>query len=326
MRRFSKYIRFIVCTLLIYFVIQQVDYGPLKNIYKNIRIQYCIIIFGIIFVQDIIKALKWRILLLVKNIKLSIINIIQVDYASTFLSLFVPSSISLDLFRGYGLSKEVASKNQVASSIVVDRALSLFALLMVAITSAFLFYGTIETPEVAYSSFSILAIFVSTVLILNNKYVIRYFSRYKKLIRKYMILKKLNELRHSINEYKYYRDKLVKVFLLSLLMQICRILVYYFAALALNVDMPFKYFMIFTPIVMFLVMLPISLAGVGLREGGFVFFFSKVGVLPSTAFAISALVSFIIIISILPGGLVLAIKGLALKKKSMTIEETSLIT
>ena len=151
-------------------------------------------------------------------------------------------------------------------------------------------------------------------------------SRDKATIRKYNSLQKLEELRGSVNEYKLHRSKLIKVFFLSVAMQTLRIVVYYLASLAVNANIPFQYFMIFTPIVMFLVMLPISLAGIGLRESSFVYFFSKVGVLGTIAFAIPALVSLMVVISVLPGGLILAVKGLALKKQSVPAEESSVTT
>ncbi len=112
MKRFLKILRFAICLGLIYFVISRVDYEPLKAILRDLRLEFCLAIIGALYVQDFIKALKWHTLLLAKNINLSILRIIQVDFASTFLSLFVPSTISLDLFRAYGLSKEVASKNR----------------------------------------------------------------------------------------------------------------------------------------------------------------------------------------------------------------------
>ncbi len=307
-------------------MISKVDYEPLKAILRDLRLEFCLAIIGVLYVQDFIKALKWHTLLLAKNINLSILRIIQVDFASTFLSLFVPSTISLDLFRAYGLSKEVASKKQAASSIIVDRALSLFALIVVANVSVVLFYKTIAVPEVAYISTSTLVGFVAVVLIIDSRFVIRFLSRYEATIKKYKILQKLGELRESINEYKLHKSKLVKVFLLSVAMQTLRIVVYYLASLAVNANIPFQYFMIFTPIVMFLVMLPISLAGIGLRESSFVYFFTKVGVLGTIAFAIPALVSLMVVISVLPGGVIVALKGLALKKQPVTVEESSVIT
>ncbi|MCH7681095.1 flippase-like domain-containing protein [candidate division KSB1 bacterium] len=326
MKFFLKILRVVICLGLIYFVVSKVDYEPLRAILRDLRIEFCIAIIGVLYVQNFIKALKWHTLLQAKNINLSLLRILQVDFSSTFLSLFVPSTISLDLFRAYGLSKEVASKKQTASSIIVDRLLSLFALIVVANISVLLFYKTIAVPEVAYTSISTLIVFTAVVLIINSRFVVRFLSRYKATIRKYNILHKLEELRGSVNEYKLHRSKLIKVFFLSVAMQTLRIVVYYLASLAVNANIPFQYFMIFTPIVMFLVMLPISLAGIGLRESSFVYFFSKVGVLGTIAFAIPALVSLMVVISVLPGGLILAVKGLALKKQPVPAEESSVTT
>ena len=322
MKFFLKILRVVICLGLIYFVVSKVDYEPLRAILRDLRIEFCIAIIGVLYLQNFIKALKWHTLLQAKNINLSVLRILQVDFSSTFLSLFVPSTISLDLFRAYGLSKEVASKKQTAASIIVDRLLSLFALIVVVL----LFYKTIAVPEVAYTSISTLIVFTAVVLIINSRFVVRFLSRYKATIRRYNILHKLEELRGSVNEYKLHRSKLIKVFFLSVAMQTLRIVVYYLASLAVNANIPFQYFMIFTPIVMFLVMLPISLAGIGLRESSFVYFFSKVGVLGTIAFAIPALVSLMVVISVLPGGLILAVKGLALKNKPVPAEESSVTT
>lgn len=315
MNFFLKILRFLICLGLIYFVISKVDYEPLKAIVRDIRIEFCLALIVLIYLQDIIMALKWRVLLLAKEIQLPLTKIIQVDFASKFLSLFVPSTISLDLFRAYGLAKAGASKKQTAASIIVDRALGLFALIIVANISVLLFYKAISIPEVAFTSISTLVGFVAFVLIINSRFVIGFLSRYEATIKKYKILHKLEELRGSINEYKLHKTKLVKVFLLSVVIQTLRMVVYYVASLAVNANVPFQYFVIFTPIVMFLVMLPISLAGVGIRESGFVYFFTKVGVLGTIAFAIPALVSLMVVISVLPGGLIIALKGLALKKR-----------
>ncbi len=325
MKIFLKSLRWLVCIGLIYFVINKVDYEPLLSIVGQIRIKYCFAILGVLYFQNIIKALKWHTLLLAKGIKIPLRKIIRVDWASSFLSLFVPSTISQDLFRGYGLSKKAVSKKQAASSIIVDRALSLFALIFVANLSVLLFYQTIAVREVAYASFSTLIAFVIVVFIVNRESLVRRLLRCTTL-KKLKVLKKIDELRRSVNEYKLYKARLLRVFLLSVVMQMLRILVYYFGSLAINANVSYEYFMIYTPIVMLFVMLPISLAGIGLREGSFVYFFTKIGVLHATAFAIPALVSLMVVISVLPGGLVIALRGLSLKKRTTVVEESPAIT
>jgi uncharacterized protein (TIRG00374 family) len=319
-KKILKAVRFFICTALIYFVISQLDYEPLKEIFSELNLIYCLLILTTLYFQNVIKALKWHTLLAAKQIKIPLLRIIQVDFASTFLTLFVPSSLSLDLFRAYGLGKEAIPKKHAASSIIVDRILSLFALLTVANLSVLFFYRLIRLPEVMYFTVSVLCLFLTVILFINSRFFDRFIQRYDQLIQKYKILGKLVELHHSIQDYRSFRKQLFVVFLLSLAMQSCRILVYYFASLAVNADVALVYLMVFTPVVMFLVMLPISLAGIGLREGSYIYLLGQIGVPASTAFAISALVSLVVVISILPGGLILAFKGLALKQKTATLE------
>jgi uncharacterized protein (TIRG00374 family) len=211
---------------------------------------------AILLVQLFIKALKWHILLSARGIKISIGKILQVDYASTFMSLFVPSSISLDIFRAYGLSREYVSKKHAASSIIVDRVLGLLALLTVACISVALFYDTIKVPTAAYISFSALALFILMILLFTSKSVDRYIAGKETFIQKSRLLKKLNGLRSSINEYTLYKKQLSRVFLLSVLMQLARIFVYYSAALSMNAHIDLEYFLALTPIVILFVVLP----------------------------------------------------------------------
>jgi uncharacterized membrane protein YbhN (UPF0104 family) len=68
---------------------------------------------------------------------------------------------------------------------------------------------------------------------------------------------------------------------------------------------PLAYFFLYVPLITVLAMLPVSVAGLGVREGGVVFFFGKVGVDPATALGMS-LIWFSLTV------LVSAIGGLAL--------------
>ena len=314
MKRYYRHIRFLLSFLLIYLIISRIDFAPLKIVLKDIRIQYIFMGFAIFLVHDLIKATKWNILLKLKDIRIGIIKLIQLDYASKFLALFLPSSISVDLFRAYGLSKEVASLSQAASSIIVDRVLSLLSLVVIANISLAAFYETVGNPQIAYITVTALIVMILGITALSNERIDTKLMKHENSLNRIGFLRKMITLRRSIMDYKKYRGKLLCVFSLSIIMQLFRIAIYYTASLAVNVEINYQYFVIFTPIVVLVSMLPISLAGIGLREGSFVYFYTKIGVSPHNAFAIAALVSLMVIFSSLPGGLVLAMKGLVVKK------------
>jgi hypothetical protein len=78
----------------------------------------------------------------------------------------------------------------------------------------------------------------------------------------------------------------------------------YFIGLSLGVKIDFVYFLIFLPIIGAITLLPIAMGGLGLREGLFVVYFAKAGVIKQLALAMSLLsFSFIIFYGAI-GGLI----------------------
>jgi hypothetical protein len=81
----------------------------------------------------------------------------------------------------------------------------------------------------------------------------------------------------------------------------------YFIGLSLGVKVDFIYFVIFLPIIGAITLLPIAIGGLGLREGLFVVYFAKVGVVKQLALAMSLLsFSFIVFYGAI-GGLIYAL-------------------
>jgi len=63
----------------------------------------------------------------------------------------------------------------------------------------------------------------------------------------------------------------------------------YFIALSLEISIPILYFSFLLPVVWLATMLPVSISGLGVREGAFVYLFGLIGMDNQTAIAISAI-------------------------------------
>jgi uncharacterized membrane protein YbhN (UPF0104 family) len=88
---------------------------------------------------------------------------------------------------------------------------------------------------------------------------------------------------------------------------------------ALNLPVPLWYLTLFIPLIHILSALPLSFAGLGVREGGYVAFLALVGVGRDQALAFGLLWSTLVLGSGLVGGLVLLFSSevrLALAEKS----------
>jgi hypothetical protein len=92
--------------------------------------------------------------------------------------------------------------------------------------------------------------------------------------------------------------------LLTGFVQMLRILVFYAVAVSFGVHVSVTYYFIFVPLIMLLIILPVSINGIGVREGSFVVFFARVGVPPAQAFIISFVVSVLTTLMTAVGGIV----------------------
>lgn len=90
---------------------------------------------------------------------------------------------------------------------------------------------------------------------------------------------------------------------LSVLVQLANVLVLYILARGLSINLEFSMFMIFMLTVLFLSMLPISIAGWGVREGAMVGALAVVGVPTHQSLAPSICFGLALVFISLPGGL-----------------------
>lgn len=91
---------------------------------------------------------------------------------------------------------------------------------------------------------------------------------------------------------------------LSVLIQVINVLVLYTLGQGLSIHMALGHYFVFMPVVLFLSMLPISIAGWGVREGAMVAALAVVGVPAHESLALSICFGLCLIFVSLPGGLI----------------------
>ena len=96
---------------------------------------------------------------------------------------------------------------------------------------------------------------------------------------------------------------------ISLVFNILLIAVNYLIALSLGIEIPLWYFLLFIPLTSFLLVLPISLSGLGVREGAYVYLFAQAGVSAPLALAMSLLFYALNVATGLIGGVLYVFEG-----------------
>ncbi len=278
---------------LLTFLLVKIDWDTVLRNLGSANIYLIIFASLLNFVERLEMTYKWNLLIKIRNIFVSFGRLFWINAIGSFLGLFLPSSVGTDVVRGYYLVRNNSEKSVSISSVFVDRVLGMFALLILGVISVFFAGDVISKYNIKIYVVGLFVLSVLSIYLFQKDWVINYFQKLKKPIRYRKIFEYGTKLHNSILEYKKYPKTLLLSFFVTLLVQITRVLTYYFIALAFDINVPIVYYFLFVPLIMIVMMLPISVGGFGLREGAFVGFFTLVGMSINDAVIISFINSFL---------------------------------
>ena len=115
------------------------------------------------------------------------------------------------------------------------------------------------------------------------------------------VTRRLLRLTDAVGRYRNRRSVLVHVLVWSLVVQVLRITQAYVLAVGLGITVPFTYFLLFMPLGLLLLLLPISISGFGAPQAGIVWLLRPMSVADADAFALSTLIVLTGLAGNLPG-------------------------
>jgi hypothetical protein len=116
------------------------------------------------------------------------------------------------------------------------------------------------------------------------------------------------ELTHATRAYARFHHELTTVLLGSVAVQVLRILQAYCLGRALGIGTPLAMYFTLIPLILLVMLLPVSINAIGTSQVAFVWFFGRVGVPQAEAFALSVLFLALGVIGNLPGGVLYAMQ------------------
>lgn len=244
---------------------------------------------------------KWLLLLRVKNKNISIFTVIRVYYIGTLIGFFLPTTVGGDVVRVLKLQSEENKGSDVLSSVILERMLGFVASAILAAITALcmILIYKLHIWHFLIIAGAVLVLFILILVVSLNKRLINRIDKSKKSSRNFL-LDKLKKLYMSYSEYKDHKGLLLIFLALSILEQLIPVLANYLACLALNLKIPFIYFLLIIPLVQLISRIPVSFEGIGINEGLMVYFFGLFALSKTGAFSIGLLGHVAIIIATLP--------------------------
>lgn len=272
-------LRSFVTFFLLFYLFKKTDFEKLKEIWKNISLFYYLLALGCFFSFQILVALRWKKICLSWNFEEKLNFYVKAYFMGFSLNTVLPGIVGGDILRGFLLTRRGLPWKKSSFSIVLDRGYGLLGIFI--ILALFLPFKGDFLPY----SFSI---FLKTLIYTG---LILFFSLSLFLSQK----EKLDLFKPLCIPYN-----LFPIFL-GFLIQVLFVLQFIFLALALRINFKVGHFFVIIPVISFLSALPISISGLGIREGSLSYFFSLLNYPLEYGLSLGLLGYSLILISALPG-------------------------
>ena len=299
-RKWLKALKILFTTGLLLVILNQLRNLSISNLIYILNWPIFLIAFLMLVLHNLFGAWRWSTLTRKFPVKTNIIRLLKYYYIGNFVSFFLPTSIGGDVARIILLRRESDSLEIGSSTVIVERVLGLISIIMLFAFS--MFFGIAEIITISFLwplLFFIMIVFFGVWFI--------FYIPENWLEKLLFFSPRINSKLHNIIQaLKAYRKESILMFQglgVSLLYQLAMIGAYYFLARSINLLIPFQHYLLIMPLVWILSLIPLSLNGLGIREGGFVYLFSLLGYPPDLLSFISILGVVLLIAQGLIGGI-----------------------
>lgn len=291
--------RLIVGVVIIAIILITADLEHFVQLLREIDARWLVVAFGVQVTANFIWAARWSILLKMYNLPVGYLRLVKSLYIAVFFNNLLPTSVGGDVYRSYYVLED---KRQFKKSLFITFMERLIGVIILAYIGVFAFvWHVLETQQVDVGLLSAMVVVFAVCggLIALQPAVFNFFNtRVLKPDRGLMVSMR-QQLAGALDTFHNAGSAKWRVYLLSLLVQFCGVLLYYCVGRSLGLAIELRHFLVIVPIVAILTLLPISFNGLGLREGGLIFITSALGlqVINSAAVALGLLVLGVTLVS-----------------------------
>jgi uncharacterized protein (TIRG00374 family) len=291
------------------FVVMRSDAQGLLEALRNTRVAYLPLAAAASFAVTCLMAYRWRAILAARAVRLKTRRLFVHYLIGIFFTSFVPGGgVSGDVARLIYVDREVRDKALVLSTLVYERLIGVFTLLLLGLAATLMTRASRQTDPMIYISEAILAVAFVAILTLMTEFVS---SRLAKLMRK--TGRRLRTVRlaeaaartlESISELRRDPTLLLRTSMISVLIRIVWTVGCYVVAWAMGLQIGLLTLFAFISLVDLVRLMPISVGGLGVREWIVIVLFGSIGISREQALTFSLLAFAPVYLNAIVGGIV----------------------
>jgi uncharacterized membrane protein YbhN (UPF0104 family) len=260
----KKAVRIICSVGLLGFLAWRTDWGHVLKTFTEIRLEYWLGAVGVYVTTQVASSLRWQLLSRPLGFERPFWQYFSFYFIGMFFNLVLPTSVGGDVVRAWYLDGGSGQKSRAFLSVFVDRLSGLLMMLVMAAAATLLVPVPLSTWSVACVWMSVSGAIVGLALL-------------PRVAQIPFLQARLGVLGSDASQCALMTLKPTPM-LLSLFVQGSNVVLTWMVGQAIGVTVPFGYYWVMVPIVSLLTLLPVSINGLGVREGGVALFLAPLGV------------------------------------------------
>jgi uncharacterized protein (TIRG00374 family) len=293
----SPWTRLILSAAILWWLSTRIDMAGAWRALVTVHLGYLALVLVLVGIDRLVMIYRWVLLLRASGVSIPIRKAADIFLVSSFVGSFLPAGVGGDAARAVSLRNQTVEGGEALASVVVDRLLGMLSLAAMGAVGLLAWAPGAGTVWRA----------IAAVVVLGSLCVATFWgdriARFVVPDRHHAgpVGRRLLRLTDAVSRYRGRGGTLAQVMAWSILVQFLRITQAWLLGLGLGLTVPFAYYMLFMPLGLLMLLLPISVSGFGLPQGVIVWLLRPMGVADEASFALSTLIVLTGLAGNLPG-------------------------
>jgi glycosyltransferase 2 family protein len=288
---------------LIAFLFARIPLGELRDRLRSADPAWIGAAAALLLGSNVIGAWQWQGLLRGAEIRIPFWKVLSYYHVGLFFNNFLPANVGGDLARVLDASRYGASRATAFSTVLMDRLIGTVALAGLALVTTLPAVDHFHLTMVYLALVAFFVVSVGMVWAVFHPAVLPALERLLARIGLGGFKPALDDLALRLQGFRDQRALFLRLLAVALVVQISRIFVHVLVARALGLHIELPYFFLLVPMLAVVISLPISLNGIGVREGAGIVLFGLAGVSAGDAFGLQFTTYLVAVAISLLGGL-----------------------
>jgi uncharacterized protein (TIRG00374 family) len=280
-------IKLLIGLLLLGIVLSRLDLPTILHSIGSYRAEYVAASAVVFLVSCLVAVLRWRLFVP----QFGFVVLLRLSFIGQLYAMVLPGQVAGEAVKAYRLARGRAQKARLVTSVLIDRVIGTLALLCVGAAGSWT-SPHVTSPALGLSFCALIAVLCAALFGLGIPAVHLLATRFAELLRRVgpRCARMASSMVHFFGVWRDYAMdpfKLVASFGLGLVIHCLGVAIYAILARDLGIAVALTDWLWIVAIVALAVILPVSIGGIGLREGALVGSLGYLGVQGEEAIALS---------------------------------------